>query len=1594
MTDGLTSALKISGSSGGVPFEDARVRGSAILIDTTAGGGDDILTIYGADNAHTNTSLLITTGAEAGDVVNVNGTATFSGPVTIHAPTVKLNAPITNTIAGTATTVNVTSLGQIQDGIDVAAPGGTVKVAAGTYAEHLVLAKQLTLEGAQAGVDARGRVADESTITAASGTLLTLQNGSAGSVIDGFTFRGGWRGIESASGPLNALQILNNRLVGFTGNGVFLNDNGVDITVHQNVIDGSSKTGSGALFHLDQDNFDGFQFTNNHVVNGRVAGSGTGFFVDGNHNVGQSVARSPLFSGNLFDNNTTGANLGRFAFEYGTVSQNVFSNNSFDGLQGGIQHSDISRNTFSGNGRSGLALTGFGGAGDITRGAQYNAVTENVFTGNASEDVLFASSQFPGTISTNHVVGNSFGSTRAATYNGTEIIDVSRNWWGTSQNPETGGKIGGTGAGNLDYTPWLDSGADLAPGLPGFQGDFSVLHVDDDSPQFGPVGRITEAIGLLPASGGTIYVHAGTYTETVDATAPAKDVNLSPGASPGQVVINGNLTLNAGDTLSMELAGLNPATEYDNFVVQGDVVLNGATLAASRVTSFVPPNGASFTLIDNDDNDAVAGTFAGLAEGATVVLSGIPFTISYQGGSGNDVVLTIVTPTDVYIDDSWSGTPIGTTPATSDPVELIFQYNAFAEIQGGIDRVAASGTVTVYGGAYSNAVDFNKVLQPVRIATNSMTPASTLVEIEGAITLDVDTTFQQYDATSLAFNSTIDANADSDSESLVLNGVNPMTFAGSVGGLVPLGSIITDAGGATKIDTATVNAATLDFNDDVILAVDTTLTGKTGVTFNGTVDGDGSGVWDLTLDAGVGDVVFGDAVGASGGVGKLTIVSARDVTILSSVRTASLVQELGSGTTAFYGVVTATGADGIDLTTDSVTFNDAVSTVDANGPLAVHTAQGIAIHALVETGAGPVELIAGADVIVSPTGRISTNGAQVEIMADGRLVMSDGAVVETGAGTIRVSADEGLGVGRLVSATLVSLTSASGAIQDAGNTGGADIESPLLALRAADGIGVGDPLETRVETIAADNRGSGGIQIVNEGPLVIGTVEGLAGMTNRGNGALAVANEGDLLVSNPVLNVGGGDTSLMANGGTLEVRATITNDLAGNAGGGSITLQADEDVEIQRDVITNGGQRDGANADQGVILVDAGEQIQLDAGVTIATGTGQMTAAPAPEDMPPPVDVRLVPVDQGGSNVNSMGRAIVEVTVGDVGENYQITIDWSNGVATYPPGTSVDGQTRFEGGPPSPTYRFDRYYTSNPDPTNASAPIPVAVTIAYDGRSQANLPLNGIVFKEGGQVLSTTVSDVLTVPGTGLFAFIKVVESEIVPVALRQETGTVPLASQAVSGSQQASSYEAPAAELEFAAHTGLQLFFRRVDAAGQEGEDVALPPELLERGLFEVFQRFPNGRYRIYLKEPNSDRERLIQELHIYQGRIVPPDFRDDASQRQVGDESEKPVEQSPASEAEAEGGGEGDQNPPVAEPAAKPVAPQAEDGPADGESVQPAVSASAVGGAAIALGMTGNGISRQWAERVDRAFQAGTRSLSKAARLTRRLQLRNTKA
>jgi hypothetical protein len=113
---------------------------------------------------------------------------------------------------------------------------------------------------------------------------------------------------------------------------------------------------------------------------------------------------------------------------------------------------------------------------------------------------------------------------------------------------------------------------------------------------------------------------------------------VSPGTSNPDILDSlGNVTLNAGSTLTIRLDGTNVGVNYDQLRVYGTVTLAGTL---NVTAGFVPVVGARFTIIDNDGNDDNAGTFAGLPEGAVLTVNGRPFRISYGdrfGGFGRDV---------------------------------------------------------------------------------------------------------------------------------------------------------------------------------------------------------------------------------------------------------------------------------------------------------------------------------------------------------------------------------------------------------------------------------------------------------------------------------------------------------------------------------------------------------------------------------------------------------------------------------------------------------------------------------------------------------------------------------------------------------------------------------------------------------------------------------------------------------------------------------------------------------------------------------------------------------------------------------------------
>jgi len=114
-------------------------------------------------------------------------------------------------------------------------------------------------------------------------------------------------------------------------------------------------------------------------------------------------------------------------------------------------------------------------------------------------------------------------------WQGSGTLDASANWWDT--NTATG--VAAKKNGSVDYTPWLHK-ADDTSGDPGFQGDYSILDVDDDSPQTGLVDRIREAVAL--SSGSTINLMAGTYTNSAQVVI-GKDIAMV-GAGSGSTTIN------------------------------------------------------------------------------------------------------------------------------------------------------------------------------------------------------------------------------------------------------------------------------------------------------------------------------------------------------------------------------------------------------------------------------------------------------------------------------------------------------------------------------------------------------------------------------------------------------------------------------------------------------------------------------------------------------------------------------------------------------------------------------------------------------------------------------------------------------------------------------------------------------------------------------------------------------------------------------------------------------------------------------------------------------------------------------------------------
>lgn len=139
---------------------------------------------------------------------------------------------------------------------------------------------------------------------------------------------------------------------------------------------------------------------------------------------------------------------------------------------------------------------------------------------------------------------------------------------------------------------------------------------------------------------GTVEVKSGATLKGVGSVGPLTvdaGGTVAPGHSPGCLTSS---DLNMSGSYSADIAGTTACTGYDQLKTAGSITLKG-TLAIKLASGYTPKAGQSFEIINNLGTDPVSGTFTNLPEGATLSSSGTTFQITYKGGTGNDIVLTV-----------------------------------------------------------------------------------------------------------------------------------------------------------------------------------------------------------------------------------------------------------------------------------------------------------------------------------------------------------------------------------------------------------------------------------------------------------------------------------------------------------------------------------------------------------------------------------------------------------------------------------------------------------------------------------------------------------------------------------------------------------------------------------------------------------------------------------------------------------------------------------------------------------------------------------------------------------------------------------------
>ncbi|MEZ6059147.1 MAG: hypothetical protein R3C19_02180 [Planctomycetaceae bacterium] len=752
----------------------------------------------------------------------------------------------------------------------------------------------------------------------------------------------------------------------------------------------------------------------------------------------------------------------------------------------------------------------------------------------------------------------------------------------------------------------------------------------DNEVQFTNAGNLSVGTVTVAAMSVTGITTTG---DDVKLTTTSGDLNIdddiATGAGSVLLVVAGNVTQQAGDTIAAAGLGL---------------MVNGTTnlTQANDVDTFAASNNGQTLFTDADDLTVGSVTVDGMTVTGIVTSSDdVRLTVGSAAGHNLTIMRVInVFSANVLLDVGGNVTQAASGTVTATGLGLMVDGTTLLDLPNNVDTLAANNNGTI-GYRDSNDLAVGEVaVDGTTITGITTSDDDVLLEANGALSVDesistggpagtaavrlvADGSITQ-SAAGVIVTDSLGVRQQGGSGDIGLTSANDVDIFAAVNQAAGGALSFTDANSVLIDEVAAQNMGTIAFAVTTSVTTnngDLTLTTGADLLTAATRDITSSG-GNILLQAG-NDLVTGSGSDIDSGSGTITVTTVRDATLDGNVTTNGSTIDLQTGrnlTTLAGRDITSSGGD-ITVSAGQDIVTGAASDIDAAG--------------------GSIAGTAVRDILLG--GNVTTTGATIDLVAGNDLITAGGADITSDGGDILLDAgqDITMGAGSDIGAAGGSIT-------------GAAVRDILLGGNVTTGLASIDLQAGRdVTTAAGSDIISGGGSITVDAGQDITT--GAGSDIDAAAGAIAATAGRDMLLDGSVSAVNASIDLQAGRDLTTEATRTVT------AEGGDISVTATRILRILGDVTS---EITGTTTDEIItltgtrVLIGFDDRVNMQHVVTISTDdvlAGSLTGVNAANE-----GVRIVADNPAITTLDGSGNNIADgsVTLGD-----DVTIRTDGGVA-------------------------------------------------------------------------------------------------------------------------------------------------------------------------------------------------------------------------------------------------------------------------------------------------------------------------------------------